>query len=260
MLCRLCNTAGKFSKSHIIPEAFWRELRIGNEAPILISSHENTYPKRRPIGVYDSSILCEKCESTFNDLDSYGIDILLNKRHTYFEEISRKNTIEVGWHSSTIDNHKLLAFLVSILWRASVSSDEFYAKVQLGPLEELARQVVLNPESEIPSIFDAVLSIWRDDEIKTSLKKAIMDPFKEKWEGVTAYRFYLGNIVAYIKADQRNFPEKFRKFSIKKAKTTYLIARSYGESHDFEALHETAAKSHQHQFARDLSKNSLNPS
>jgi len=69
MTCRLCNRQLKFAKSHVIPEAFWRELRDEKDVPLLVSSAEGSFPQRNPIGVYDQTILCEVCETTFNAMD-----------------------------------------------------------------------------------------------------------------------------------------------------------------------------------------------
>jgi hypothetical protein len=55
--CRLCRQPKKLIQAHVIPEAFFREMRVGDGAPpLLVKTGE--YPRRSPIGVYDQTILC----------------------------------------------------------------------------------------------------------------------------------------------------------------------------------------------------------
>jgi hypothetical protein len=243
MTCSLCNLQCKFAKSHVIPEAFWRELRDGNHVPLLISSSEGSFPKRSPIGVYDQTILCEVCETIFNKMDDYGIEILLKRRKELFNQVSHEGEL-VGWKSNLVDQHRLLVFLVGILWRASVSTHIFFKRVNLGPLELLARKVVMNQEEAVPAEFGAVLSQWRTNDEHRSLTKGLMDPFKEKWGDATAYRFYFGEVVAYIKADKRPFPREFKQCSLGAHESLTIVSRDFSRSNDFRALRHTAIKSH----------------
>ncbi len=72
MICQYCGETGKLIKAHVIPAAFFRRLRDGQDPPRLLTNKEKEYPKRMPIGVYDSNILCEACESRFGDWDDYA--------------------------------------------------------------------------------------------------------------------------------------------------------------------------------------------
>ena len=243
MTCRLCNLQHKFAKSHVIPEAFWRELRDEKDVPLLVSSSEGSFPQRVPIGVYDQTILCEACETKFNAMDDYGINILLKRREELFKSDSHEGE-PVAWRSEVVDQQRLLVFLVGILWRASVSTHGFYQRVDLGPLEPLARQVVTNQDAAVPGEFGAVLSQWRANDEHRSLTKGLMDPFKEKWGETTAYRFYFGEVVAYIKADKRPFPRELKRYSLGADKSLTIIARDFAKSKDFRALRHTAFQSH----------------
>ena len=71
-----------------------------------------------------------------------------------------------------------------------------------------------------------------------------MDPFKEKWGETTAYRFYFGEVVAYIKADKRPFPKELKQYSLGSHESLTIIARDFSKSKDFGALRHTAIQSH----------------
>lgn len=243
MNCRLCNLPRKFAQSHVIPKAFWPELLDGKDIPLLVSSSEGSFPKRAPIGVYDQTILCETCETKFNAMDDYGINILLKRREELFKPVPPEGE-PVEWKSEVVNQHRLLVFLVGILWRASVSTHGFYQRVDLGPLELLARKVVMDQEAAVPGEFGAVLSQWRANDEHRSLTKGLMDPLKEKWGEATAYRFYFGEVVAYIKADKRPFPREFKKYSLGAHESLTIIARDFAKSKDLSGLRHTAIQSH----------------
>jgi hypothetical protein len=66
-----------------------------------------------------------------------------------------------------------------------------------------------------------------------------MDPFLEKWDGVNAYRFYFGDVVAYIKADKRPFPEELNSIFLGGGDRVMLIAREFMSSSDLSAMQAT---------------------
>ena len=156
-LCRLCGNAGKIVKAHIIPEAFFRVLREGGAAPLIVTGTPNQFPKRSPIGVYDEGILCDACEPKFDRFDHYGVETLLIRLDELFQPISHQGEI-AAYQAIGVDQKLLMQFLLATLWRASISTHSFYRRVSLGPLEEIARRAILDPEEPVPEAFNAVLS------------------------------------------------------------------------------------------------------
>lgn len=71
-----------------------------------------------------------------------------------------------------------------------------------------------------------------------------MNPYPERWDGVNAYRLYLGKIIAYVKFDKRPFSETFAKFSLRNSEPLRIIGRSLAVSEDLVAMRETAIASH----------------
>jgi len=249
MHCRLCLNDGKLVKAHAIPEAFFRELREESRAPILISGSSSAFPKKAPIGVYDEGILCDQCEPKFGAVDDYGIQVLLKRLHELFIPVAT-GAGPVAFQASGVDQDLLLRFLVATLWRAAVSTQAFYRRVQLGPHEGVARHAILNPQSPLPSVFGAVLSRWTADEESQFTSGGLMDPFREKWDGVNAYRIYFGEVVAYVKVDSQLFRSPLREIALLAQESTTLVARSLGKSKDMAAMIRTAKESHKHDKRR----------
>jgi hypothetical protein len=82
--CKLCGNAADLVNAHIIPEAFFRELRHEDKPPLLVTNTKGHFPKKVPIGVYDPEILCASCEKKFLPFDTYGIDVLLTRFYHFF--------------------------------------------------------------------------------------------------------------------------------------------------------------------------------
>jgi len=235
--CRLCGSSKKLIKAHVIPEAFFRAARGAEpDPPLLVSAGD--FPRRAPIGIYDQGILCSDCEERFGDLDAYGAQVLLNDFHAVFQPVERGGVM-AGYESTTVDAPKLLRFLVAVLWRASVSDRSFYSTARLGALEPAAAVFALEGRDDA-GVFDAVLSRWRQPVREDLPSHFLMDPFRHKYEGVNAYRVYLGESVAEIKVDKRPFPLRMARVGLRSAPPVRLVLRDLARSSDLSAMRKTA--------------------
>jgi len=238
--CRLCGEERELVKAHAIPEAFFRVLRSGGETPLLISDAPHPFPRRAPIGVYDTGILCGECERTFDRVDSYAAEVLITRFEELFKPVRFGERIAL--QAEGIDQELLLRFLVATLWRASVSTHPFYTRVQLGRYEAEAKMAA-DVAYELPSMFAAVLSAWPVLANDGSVVHGLMDPFAERWDGVNAYRLYLGRVVAYIKVDRRPFRSPLVDLTLRRHDLTFVIQREFAASKDFAAMVKTAKQS-----------------
>jgi hypothetical protein len=202
-ICKGCSTHRKLIKAHVIPAAFFKDLNEKNPEPLrMYTDTKGVYPKRTPIGIYDPQILCEECERIFQDLDCYASNVLVNRIETKELLDGGKS---VGFLLMNVDVSKLEKFMASVLWRASVSSLDFFRRVALGPYESKFRQLVWSTQIEnatLPSFilskFDGVLG-----------KGLVLDPHQERWFGIKYYRVYFGSYISHIKVDQRAPPSQF---------------------------------------------------
>lgn len=216
---------------------------------MLVSGAYCEWAKKLPVGVYDSKILCKACEAQLKAIDSFGVDVLLKQHEKHFQPLVQHGKT-VGFESTSIDKARLLQFLIAVLWRASVSVENFYRQVELGPHETTAQEIAFS--STVPSsfgVFDALLSRWHDKQDLDLLAYPLLDPRREKWpDGVNAYRLYFGEIVAYIKVDSRPFQPPFSSMSLLRSPTLKVVSRNLATSKDFRAMVDTAAKSHRNAF------------
>jgi hypothetical protein len=241
--CRFCGRSEKLVKAHIIPEAFFRAIGGGRDVPLLISNTSGQlFPKRQPVGVYDSGILCDACERKFDRVDAYGIKVLLQSFPETLAPLLRMGRL-VGFKCSDVDQDLLKRFFIATLWRASVSTHLFYSRVALGPrYERLAKQSVLS--EPLTDDFGVILSRWQYDAEHKSLVTGLMDPFRERWGDENAYRFYFGEFVAYVKVDRRPFPPDLKLFALTAGPEVLVASRDFAKSKDFAAMRHTAIGQH----------------
>jgi hypothetical protein len=231
MVCRYCGDQKKLIKAHVIPEAFFRRLRAGKAPPMLLTNNENEYPKKAPIGVYDRGILCQECERKFSHWDDYAQELLdiEPKGASYIMENGQIAGYEVDGYKYDL----LKLFFISLLWRASISENVFYSKVDLGPLEHIAKNFIEHKDPGTAEDFSVTLA-----KFDHFLGETILDPHPEKHDDIDYYRFYFGSYIAYIKADEKKSSGLHMHFMMKPGEPLIIIQRDFKRSGEFPLIHD----------------------
>lgn len=235
MKCRLCDDNNDFGKSHIIPKSFFTLLRQVNKDPILVTGNEGEFPKRSPVGEYDTEILCKKCETIFDAWDSYGKELLIDQFEN-FERIEHGNG-DFFYKVTNYNYEKIKLFLVSILWRASVSKRRFYEKVNLGPYESVAKRMILNNDSRAKTVFPVVL-----EKYEHPLAGGMLEPCISRIDGINFYQLNLLDYVIRIKVDKRKGSEAFHNLALSPEGPLYIIGRDFESSKDFRIMYDIVNK------------------
>jgi hypothetical protein len=238
-ICRYCGRRRPLVRAHVIPEAFFRAIGTGREAPILVTDAANSpFPKRAPIGVYDPEILCLECERWFDHVDAYGTKTLLHTlRGTRLRPMQVSNEV-IGFVASGIDQELLNRFFIATLWRASVSVQPFFNRIRLGDrYEELAKVAVT--DQPLSSAFGTAMAGWLSPEGNDE-NIGFMNPFAERYDGVRIYRFYFGRFIAYMKVDHRPFRPPLAQAALGVQRDLIIIRRKHEGSKDFSAMRSTA--------------------
>jgi hypothetical protein len=233
MVCRLCETEQRLIKAHIVPEGFFRVLRDASAVPEVYTNKPRAHPKRAPIGVYDKSILCRPCDNLFSPWDKHAQDVLLrdfsDKTAIYDGPVKR------GWTISRFDYQPLKLFFLSLLWRASVSTHDFYRRVSTGPFEQELRKMIATAEPGAPEAFAVILARF-DEPAYTGM----LDPHLERYDGINYVRFYLAGFVAYIKVDRRPPPDPLSDFIVRDDAPITVLLRSARDSKDGAVMRDIA--------------------
>ncbi len=220
MKCKLClQELPLLKKSHIIPNFMYESLRDENNRFFNIDIKK--FHKSKPIytGVFDQNLLCKKCDNeVIGRYETYGQKILFGGKLYVGENVefqNRKNQNGVvTTHVSGVDYKKFKIFLLSLLWRASISNKDFFKEVALGPHEEIIREMILsgNPgrQTDYPCLISTYLN--SNNELPSDI---VGQPQRIKNNDGFKYSFLIRGFVYMFFVSKHNIPDWIRENAIK---------------------------------------------
>lgn len=202
-ICKLCLEEKELQESHSIPRSFFK--RIKKKSSQLIVVQKGSKPKRENVDPKEP-LLCFECEQFISqEYESYGTRLLRNHRNI------RKNSDHIIINS--FDYKRFYLFLLSILWRASISKSVHYSSVNGVPeLDDLMRhcirqkQVRINRFSHLKVDNFIRVCVFRlidsTDNIKDYVIKSILSNFAfmnvEQVKGIAWYFIVEGFVIFYV--------------------------------------------------------------
>ncbi|MFC3323448.1 hypothetical protein [Mesorhizobium cantuariense] len=216
-VCKLTGQTGKLVKSHILPKA----LTLSEQAGLpLIQGGHGRRAVRRWHSWYDRSIVTEAGEEILSFYDDWAIKYLrsnklvwsgwgpmmaLGQLHSSIPNTpwgARKITME--------DPTMLRLFLLSLLWRAAVSTLEEMSEVILTPTEiEQLRRMLIDRNPEPFDLFAASLTQFSTIGIIHNMTPLAEDKYVPKIGESAEYyqpmfRFYFDGLVVHFHRDDRS--------------------------------------------------------
>lgn len=216
MKCRLCDLPRELRSSHIIPKSFYRDLKKNSGQLMLILGDEDT-PNIPVNADPKEALLCAVCEDYLNiNFEKYGTRLFKSSKGVK----KSRNYIEFNGFRYT----EYYLFLISILWRASISSIKEFAAIELlKEIENLMRTCILSKSIKLDdninldhfikiSIFRVVDSekIIDDNIIKNILLEPNFCAEENPNDGLAyyfmvngffiSYFFYVGNTIYDMKS------------------------------------------------------------
>ncbi|MEG4106398.1 hypothetical protein [Microcoleus sp. S13_C5] len=131
----------------------------------------------------------------------------------------------------TFDYKQLKLFFMSILWRAAITSDSFFAQVQLGSWEDKLKKMILAQDPGSENDFSVVLFKYEGDG-----SEIMQNPTKQKQDGVNYYRFRFPKYGFLIKVDQRNFPPNLAPYILSPNQPLLIGVMEYMDSKESERI------------------------
>lgn len=180
--CRLCLNLRVLCESHAIPDAFFKKVNEKKRSDgklIAMVADLQTSPYKSN-DTLQEHLLCNECESQLNEeFDSYGINVFCG---VYGRSRRKADGVEF----QQIDRKRLRLFVLSVIWRVSVSDHPGYGNVNLPtPFEELLRRYMINPSVEIESEFSISICRLRDTKTKTwsmeGCRGVVLLPIGRRW-------------------------------------------------------------------------------
>jgi len=212
MKCKLCLEEKQLlKKSHIIPDFMHKGLRDEDNKFFLINIEDYSKFEKKYTGEFESNILCQECDNkVIGQYETYAHKILYGGRINEGENIEFENQKNQSGLVSTcvkgIDYKKFKLFLLSLLWRSSISSRKFYSQISLGPHEEIIRRIILsgNPGNQMD--YPCFISTYLNNKNKLS-PDFIGQPIKVKNNDGTKYVFLIGGFVYMFFISRHNIPD-----------------------------------------------------
>ncbi len=215
MICKLCLNEKPLIKAHIIPNFLYKEIFNDDHFLYEVDSSSLRNRKKLYTGYFDKNIVCKECDG--NIIGSY--EHYASK--SVFGKIGAENIVyrEYGngikdYFYTNIDYTKFKLFLLSMLWKASVSNLSYCKRVNLGVMhEEAIRLMLLN--SNPKDTLDYPVTIMKLEN-KAIPNKLIGDFVKSKSNAHTSYLIALNDYLFKYEVSKHNIEDLTKKTCIDK--------------------------------------------
>ena len=148
MLCKLClEDKELIGKSHIISNFLLKEL-LSDDGYILKKNLITGKVEKLYTGEFEKNILCANCDNNIlGKLEAYGHRVLYTDSIKELILKNERSSDGAEWISCNgVDYKKFKLFLLSILWRLSISNLESYGFVYLDEYEDELRKMIINDD------------------------------------------------------------------------------------------------------------------
>lgn len=177
--CQLCMEASELAISHAIPNALIRDIQRRNSGQTIFLTGRPPYHRRSNDSGGDH-LLCEPCERKLNtSFDAYGVR-WINEARKQLDGSARGVRREV-------DPQRMLGFLSSVLWRASISRNAIYHSMQTEYGERMLLRRVFEARDDRYALASMSISNLIDSRkrfSRVSLRDVVVPP--TSWEAKSA--------------------------------------------------------------------------
>jgi hypothetical protein len=180
-ICRLCLEPHPLVRSHIIPDFQFRELKERDGYFFLLSTDPTDKERKQQRGPTER-LLCARCDN-----------VRLQRNEDYFARLWSRaelpNTVRLNRFLVFRDHDykRVKNFLLSVLWRMSVSSSDMFEEVSLGKKHEESLRVGLLEDREFEED-EFPVTITAPYFEKEFFKDLILPPSASRMEGNKTYR------------------------------------------------------------------------
>lgn len=220
-ICRLClQNKELINKSHILSDFFFDNIYGDDHEAYRVPLNALKEGKKIHTGEFEGGLLCQECDNcVLGGYENYGSKFIFGRRdkkplpnvnaETQLHADNKlKSTFITG-----IDYKKLKLFMLSLLWRASVSSRPFFAQVQLGRYEEEIRRMLLNGVPGEQMMFPTMVNVIVGQNHFVS-KQIISSPTKFRDGHCIAYQFHVGRLIFMYYVSPSGIPDAIKEVAL----------------------------------------------
>ena len=215
--CKLCGSdTEKFPKSHIIPDFMYKHLK--NEKSQILRTRMPEGRKLKPAltGFYDLKLACPECEEKMSKWEGYAEKALYGSSNIQMPKAVKLDGLQQQIFN--IDYTKFKLFLLSIIWKASVTTHEFFREISLGDKHQAIFAKMLTDENPGEEDKYPVWMIFTKGDPTKNL--AIGQPYRIKTpDNASRYVFPIGPAIYIFHISSHGIDEQMKLNAIKKDNT-----------------------------------------
>jgi hypothetical protein len=198
--CKLCNEEEELiQRSHLFPNFMYDGIPDEKNRMFQLSSETPGKIKTAQSGAYEEYILCKECDNNllskyerYASNNFYRLDYRSDNEN--FKQIVNENGVAlIQCNNLVYKDFKI--FLISLLWRVSISSHALFSNFKLDPeSEEFLRQSIINEEPPNFLEFSCVMLTYQNEESVEKDLVAIKSTSQDKvtfYINEFIYTFYL---------------------------------------------------------------------
>lgn len=199
MRCHLCHEPAELVNSHVIPEFLYRPGY--DEKGRLLKIEGSTGRKNMIQKGLREPLLCVSCERRLGVFEKYFADF-------WYQTNPLPNPVFEDHVSLSVRYGDFKLFLLSILWRSSISTLEQFSPVKLGPFEKTLRQMLLAADPGTQQEFPIIGSVYLIPTTRTPCHGTIMPPGKSRGpKGSSVYSFVFGGVGWFFYITRQHLPD-----------------------------------------------------
>ena len=220
MRCALCLQEAELRGSHVIPEFLYETLYDEKHRLQVLSIIPEQANWREQKGLRER-LLCDECEQKLSVWERYASLVL--KGGVPLTARQEGNIV----HISGLDYRQIKLFQLSVLWRAGVSSLQFFENVQLGAHALTLRQLLLAGDPGSPERYGCFMFGLKHEA--GAFTGVIMQPGKVRLSGHIAYRFVFGGFVWAMLVSGHDLGAPLNQCTLSASGNTVILLRNATE-------------------------------
>lgn len=184
-VCKLCGKLKPLCHSHIIPEFCYKAIYDSKHRMNSVSLANLDKPTYKQKGIREY-LLCDDCEKHLNENFEKPFKVF------WYDNIAVPSPVKTDVIQITGFNYtQFKLFLLSVFWRASVSTHEIFNCVALGPYQDKIRDMLLEIDPKPEHIFPIIaqVAIGDDHEVRHIF---VMTPERAKLNNTHIYAMLFG--------------------------------------------------------------------
>lgn len=209
LVCGACPTI----RSHLIPRVMAVEVQVGTAHAFVLPTRPGY--RESQSGLWDSSILCERCDSSIGRFEEGTAKAFASLRH------AGVGARELALVSAEQAPEVTLRFYAALLWKYAVARRDL-GQIDLGPYKSELQRVAFEG-APIPDFFDVVLMRLRRSPDDAGVF-AYRAPKPDRKNSLNMYRVLVGGVLAFVKVDRRPWGDPLlRDIALGSATTTRAL-------------------------------------